>query len=378
MRRALIATIIIIFCVSVTSFALAQETDSIALTITPPLIKVNLNPGETWSSSIKIVNNNEVPITVYTQTLDFKSGENGGVVFINKQETLELAKEEKRFLLSHWLEIDLAPLNIPAQESIDIPFTINVPEDGESGGHYAAILAGTQPEETIREGTTLNISSLLASLILLNVKGEVFEQGQIREFSTDKKFYQKPEVEFTVRFQNIGNIHLQPQGDITIFDMFDNEQDRITINHASEFGNVLPKSIRKWNFSWEGDRSLLKMGRYKALLVLGFGDKSRETVDQILYFWNINVKIVLGLVGGVCLLVLLVVFLLRRYIRRAVKATQIATGLIVPTQESGQSKVSVIPKANNADETPAYIKQKDKKEDKQGPGRRLRWRRHLF
>ena len=35
------------------------------LSITPPLIKNNVEPGQTWKSYIKVVNNNDNPIDVY-------------------------------------------------------------------------------------------------------------------------------------------------------------------------------------------------------------------------------------------------------------------------------------------------------------------------
>ncbi len=247
-----IFTISIFSLVPVSAFA----QDSLTLTITPPLVKINMKPGENWSSTVKVVNNNNEPLKVYTQTLDFKSSENGGVAFIQKQD----AAEAGRFQLSHWLTIDPGPFEIPAQASQEIPFTISVPEEGEPGGHYAAIVVGTKPQGKI-QGTGIAVASQLASLLMLNVSGDVIEKGDIREFSTSRSLYQQPQAEFTVRFENTGNVHIQPQGEIAVYNMQHKEVARIPINHDTEFGSVLPDSTRQWIFDWQGEPGIFKMGR---------------------------------------------------------------------------------------------------------------------
>lgn len=301
-----------------------QAEDKLSLTVTPPLIKINMEPEDFWSSSVKIVNTNPKPLTIYAQVLDFKSGEEGGVEFIQKKNI----QEGESFLLSQWLEVDQGPFEIPAFQSKEIPFNIKVPKDAEPGGHYAAILVGTRPMgET--EGTGIQVSSLVASLIMLNVKGDIIEEAQIREFSTEKTFYQKPEVKFTVRFENLGNVHVQPQGEIKIYNFFGKERGTIFINQKTDFGNVLPNSIRKWNFEWKGEQSFFDVGRYKAVLVLGFGEEAKQTVSSILYFWVVPIKPTLGILGGFTLFIFLIALAIRAYIKRAIFIAQKEAGQAV-------------------------------------------------
>jgi hypothetical protein len=262
----------------------AQE-GKVALTISPPLIKQNMSPGEKWNSTVKLVNNNKETITIYMQAADFKSSEEGTVEFVPTGQ-----KDNYKFALSQWLEFDKEPVEIKAQESREIPFTINVPADAEPGGHYAAMLAGTKPQEDIY-GSGMKVSSVLASLIMLEIKGSFEEKGEIIEFSTDKKAYlDEPEVIFKIKFSNTGNIHLQPRGEIKIYNFFNKEKETIYINHQTEYGNVLPQSERAWDFSWRGKRSLWDMGRYKAILFLSYGEKGQVTVSQTINFWVIYAK----------------------------------------------------------------------------------------
>ena len=203
----------IILAISLLTFfniasASAQSSDGLALTITPPLIKINMNPGESWSSFVKIVNTNPYPITVYASVRDFRSKDGRNVDFLKEEEITE----GQSFLLSQWIEVSEDPIEVPVQQSVEVPFTIRTPVDAEPGGHYAAILIGTKPLAGNQEGSFIYVSSLVASLIMLNVQGDIVEEGRIREFSTEKGFYEKPEIDFSVVFENTGNVHLQPNG----------------------------------------------------------------------------------------------------------------------------------------------------------------------
>jgi hypothetical protein len=316
------------------------QTEKTALTITPPLVKISVNPGETWSSAVKIANNNLRDITVNAQILDFKSGPDGGVVFLNKGEA---GKEWQNFLLSDWVSVATGSIPVAAQQSVEVPYTITVPTGAEPGGHYAAVVVGTKANENI-EGSGMKISSLLASLILLEVQGNVKEDGSIREFRVAKSINQEPNIEFNVSFQNKGNIHLQPQGEIVIYDMWNREAGKVFLNHQTEFGNVLPQSTRDWKLSWAGEGGLTKMGRYRAMLVLTYGASLRETVDQTLTFWVIDFKVLGITAGGFLIGLLLVIGFIRLYIRRAVRESQLAAGLISPLRQARRGKISIIPK----------------------------------
>lgn len=332
MIRKIVLTLILFFGITYSGFVLAVD-DKLMITITPPLIKNNVSPSQAWRSNVKLVNNNSADISIYIKTLDFTSSEELGTV--NFLPEIEEGNSSSEYMLSQWINIDRGPILIPAFKSVEIPFTINVPESAEPGGHYAAILAGTRPPDGIDEkGATIKVSSMLASLILLNVDGEIIEDGHIREFSTDKKVYPDPKVNFTVRFENKGNVHIQPRGEIVIYDYFDKEKKRLELNHNSEYGNVLPGGIRKWNFFWEGENGILEMGRYKAELVLAYGDKASNTLDQILYFWVINYKYLSILIGSILIFFITTTLLIRRYIRKAVINTQKMAGIITPPIQS--------------------------------------------
>lgn len=323
---------------------LAQNDDRVVLSITPPLIKNNVSPGQLWKSYVKVVNNNASDMEAYVQVKDFQGGsETGTVEFIS-------GSVEDKHLLSQWIDIGKEAINIPANKSVEIPFVVNVPEDASPGGHYAAVLVGNKPGDNEEGGATIKVSSMLASLILLSVDGDVEERGVIREFSTDRKVYFEPKVNFNVRFENMGNVHIQPQGEIRVYDWFGKDKGAMTINQKTDFGNVLPGGIRKWDFSWEKDGGIFEIGRYRAELILGYGSKGRQTINQTHYFWIMNLNLLAMVLIPLILFLTALFLIVKIYVRSAIRKTQEELGIVpeekvkIEPVESKSRRFSFTPK----------------------------------
>jgi hypothetical protein len=98
--------------------------------------------------------------------------------------------------------------------------------------------------------------------------------------------------------------------------MWGAERGSIPINHQTNFGNVLPNSIRQFQFAWRSDVSLYDMGRYRAVATLAYGEDEQFFTHSTAYFWVIPFKqvalvlLVLGTSIG------LLVMLVRMYVRR--------------------------------------------------------------
>jgi hypothetical protein len=298
--------------------AFAQE--ALSVTITPPLFQLTVGPGESWSSSVKVVNNNSYPVSYAAQVVDFEAqGETGQGKFVPLIETF--ANEPKSGdSLGSWIEISKDPITIEAGESAQIQFTVRVPESADPGGHYAAIMIGPSSEDR-ESGSHMKVSSFVTSLLFVRIKGEVVESGRIREFGTERTLYQRPEANFVLRFENTGNTHLRPQGSITLYNMYGKERGQVLINEKSNFGNVLPRSIRKFQFSWSGEESLLDIGRYSAVVTLGYGENGKQNTSATTYFWVVPLVPVSITLGIALFFLLLMTWLIRRYIRRALRSS---------------------------------------------------------
>lgn len=326
--------IVAIVLVCVPTIAQAQSTgDGLSLTVTPTLFQMSAVPSQAWNSSVKVINNNAYTITVYANVVNFASqGESGEGKFLPVLEEVTGGAT-----LAEWFTISHEPITIAAGESYSVPFTVNVPEEVTPGSHFAAILIGTKPPES---NQTLQVatSQIVTSLFFVRIAGDVLEEGVIREFRTTRSFVDAPQADFEVRFENKGNVHLQPQGEIIITNMWGKERGIIPINHQTHFGNVLPESIRKFEFSWSGEQSFSDIGRYKAQLTLVYGEEGRKFASRATYFYVVPVKAGLIVLGSILAFGFFISWAIKAYVRRML----ILAGVDIQTSHLKRSKASFV------------------------------------
>lgn len=297
--------------------------DRMTLAIVPPLFQMQLAPGTHWRGVIKFVNGNPYDIDLHSSVVPFHgAGETGNAQF---DFTLENAPDPRT--LSGWIRIDRGPTHVRRDTTAEIPFSIVVPEDAEPGGHYAAIMVGTDPVDRLKNGSGFSIGSLLSSLLFVSVSGDVVEAGAIRDFFPTSQVVQTPDTRFVLRFENSGNVHLIPQGHIIITNMWGKERGRITVNDDTSFGSVLPDSTRRFEFEWHGEANFFEMGRYRAEATLMYGGTAKQTVYRVATFWVIPYQqLALALLAVVAFL-FVVVLGIRRYVRSVIALERSRLGI---------------------------------------------------
>ncbi len=306
-----LVTVLGIFFVSCLMVPVAYAQNSFSLAVTPTLFEMSANPGQIWQSSVKVINSNPFDIVVYPSVVNFEpQGEAGQGRLLPVLESMTEGST-----LAEWVEISSSPVTVLAEQSKVVPFGVFVPDDASPGGHFAAILISTQP--TAEDGSKLSVktSQVVSSLFFVRVSGDVIEDGTIRSFSVAQSFLQSPAAEFELRFENKGNVHLQPRGEITIYNMWGKERGVIPINYRTHFGNVLPNSIRNFRFSWEGESSFTDIGRYKADVSLAYGAGSTQFVSSATYFWVVPLKALFFTLAGLFGAIFIIVVGIRTYVR---------------------------------------------------------------
>jgi len=269
LTRFALPVILIFGCFGVLATnAQTSEEEARSITISPLTFELSANPGEQIVNKIKVINTGSQPLFVRMETEDFTAvGETGGVV-VQEQ-------ENKTFSLASWINLSEKEFSLAPAEQRLIDFTINIPADGEPGGHYGSILAvAAQPAAMDMTGS--GVAQKVGSLLLLSVAGEVTENLSVKEFSA-KSFYEYPPVDFLLRFENHGSVHLRPRGLVTITNMFGNKEEDIFFDQK----NVLPSSIRKIDVRWDPP---LAMGKYTATLIANYGTENIPLTTS-LSFW---------------------------------------------------------------------------------------------
>ncbi len=282
----------------------AQQTtgdSGVGIEVSSPLYDYTIAPGKVQQDIIKIKNVGPKEQTFYPEVLDFKSNnQDGSPVFLKQGEN------SGTYSLAGWISVSKEKITLKPNESAALNFNITVPASAEPGGHYAGILFSTQAPEP--KGNEISLASKVGSLLLVRVAGTAKESAKIVSFDSDKNNYPKADVKFTTTVENIGNVHVQPKGVITIKNIFGGQVASVDVNSLS--ANILPGSTRIFESAWQ-DLGL-KIGPYTATLTLNYGAPA-QTLSASTSFWILPwTQIIILLVALIIALVVLY-FAIRKY-----------------------------------------------------------------
>jgi hypothetical protein len=286
----------------------AQE--AVTFSVSPTIFDMTATPGQTWRSTVRIINVNPFELTVYVIPANFEPKDEEGIPKF-KPLTGDVSEETT---LGKWITLDQEVI-IGPEQTVEVPFTITVPEGATPGGHYAALMISTKPPVVESKETKVQTSQVISSLIFLKVTGSVLENSSVRSFRTTNYIMGRPEAMFELRIENKGNVHVQPQGEIKIFNMWGQERGTVPINQKTLLGNVLPQSVRKFSFEWKGEWSMTDIGRYTAVATLAYGVDTRQFMTADTAFWIIPWKfllLVFGILGG---FIALMTWAIKLYVR---------------------------------------------------------------
>ncbi len=278
-----------------------------AVTVSPIRFELSGDAGTTVREEMTLINDSGVDETYYASFANFEAqGETGTPNFVTPNEGL-----------GKWIMTDMT-VTVEAGKTKIVPFQITIPKDQEPGGNFASIFWSTTPPTT-KDGTVV-IGGKTGILVLLSVNGETQKGGAILDYQTkDKKeYYTALPVSFTYRFQNTGTDRVKPAGSIVIKNIFGLKSALVPANVVE--GNVLPKSIRKFETAWQKktpasspevsvnrnffDQAKFEwynfaFGRYTATLDLKYG--TEQNASSRVSFWVFPWQL---------LLILLVIFLI--------------------------------------------------------------------
>ncbi len=266
-----------------------------AVSLSPTTFELSANPGDKIVNYIRVYNDQDIPIGVTMEIENFTaSGEEGRVV-------IEKSEETSNFSLASWVRVTPTDFTIAPHSFHQVEYTVSVPLKAEPGGHYGSILVTVVGAGT--NGTGLGISQKLASLLLLNVAGQVKEGMLVRDFSAPA-FSEYGPVNMVARFENTGSIHLKPRGFVIIKNLFGKQVAQLDIPQS----NILPETVRRVEIPWTEKYSF---GKYEATLTAIYGS-TNEPLTSSVSFWVIPWKIA----SVVLLAVLLLIFIFYRSRRR--------------------------------------------------------------
>ena len=214
----------------------APPAPTAALSVSPPTSSLNATPGTASTQKIGLDNISDETRNVTVLVQNFSA--------VGEQGQAQLNTGEGPYALAQWITVSPASATLEPNGHQDFEVSINVPQNAPPGGHFGAIVFSPNAGEA-SGGAALSVVSQVTSLILLRVPGDAIEKASVAgvnlcrlkgEATTCDKssgFFQKGPVTLTARLRNEGNVQIQPQGTVTIYNMFGSKLRRSKSTNAT-------------------------------------------------------------------------------------------------------------------------------------------------
>lgn len=275
-----------------------------AVTVAPSAIELSDARGETMSSMFTIINPQASEQEYFLGTMGFSAKDDSGAPQF-------FAVEGQDDALAQWIVFPSASIVVPAQSTGDVSFQVAIPDDIASGGYYAAITISPAPADVVAANGAI-LEAKTAILVFLTVEGETDESLALLDFTASGERVDLPFAIFRFRLQNQGNVHVKPEGTLTLTGLFG--QTLLTLSANPAQGRVLPDSTRTFEVrptnvpqSWyeivSYQMSHLAIGPVTARLNLSYGDTG-ETISSELTLWVFpwQLFVTIALLAGIIIL----------------------------------------------------------------------------
>ncbi|GEM_PF-4269715 len=313
------------------------------VTIGPLVVdKGTVDPGTTFEEVIRIHNEMSTNRPAKVGFYDVEPfGEEGRFKVIEDKDV----EIDKRISMKSWVTLEAEQITLPPGEEIrwkEFKVTVHVPADALPGVHYGMLLITPDASKALDEmqSSGMVLQQRQGSAFILNIAGDVKEEGTVTEFSVNPSFSEYPPINFLARIQNNGTNYIKPVGTITIKNVFGFVTDTIPFNQKDdqESKRALPNMIRKfeetWNNAWltytekEGLKvdwtkfPLLRMGPYTAVLDATYGAQGNKTLTASVGFWVLPWKLLLMLVALIIIIFSLFTLFIALMKKRAIESYQ--------------------------------------------------------
>lgn len=280
-----------------------------ALTLTPSYLDFSLERGEKIEKKITIQNDSQSQAIYKLEIADVKFTQDQTPQFLTSQ---DIPPDSIRW----WTNLDLGELMMNPGETKDVTLSFTVADDATPGGHYAALMVSSSASETGEDKASIGVNQKLASLLLINVEGQVNRFIEIENFSPNSSINGSLPIKFSMIVKNNGNTHLQPHGVIHIFDQFSNKLvGQVVVNE--DFNYLFPQSQKFFEVEWEDPNPLGSFwryfGRYKAILEMKA--ENTPSVKSETWFWIIPGRVILFAIVFIAVVLLFLIIYAKIVIR---------------------------------------------------------------
>jgi len=271
--------------------------------VSPILIDHELEKRDIIEEKITLTNKGEGVIRIFPTVNEVSVNEGGSVMGF-----VEPSMVDRTNSITSWLEIGRGRIELQPNETKEVTLTIRVnPEVGP--GEYHAFVGFPEGSNRPEAEQLVYGGQAQGTVVRIGVEKVQNQFLRLEKFTVDKfiKDPSKGEVSFTL--QNPGDDPVVPKGEVIFYDNGGIEVHSISINASS----TVVESGKSTSFI-EKVPPEMKIGKYKALLSVEYGEHQTASLHDTVFFyvmplWQLSILFIIILVFAIAL----ALFLHRRY-----------------------------------------------------------------
>lgn len=203
------------------------------IAISPAATKPTVKPGQSIKDKLQVINQGSAAYTVEVYAAPYSVD--------GEEYTPEFDPVAGKPDVTSWISFDKTNLTVPKNKTVDVNYTLAVPENTEPGGYYLVAFVESKSDE---EGQGVIVNQRLGEVFYINVPGNVKESGKVLTWEAD--FLQKSPMTATLRLENDGGTHYGSNTKLQVKDLFGGTKyEQVTDKQ------VLPQTIRHIPFEWK-------------------------------------------------------------------------------------------------------------------------------
>lgn len=222
------------------SLPVAIANAQVSVSLYPVSFRYDIPRGSSQTGVITVSNPSDTTLALQIETENFSGGDGG---------TVEYAPDGAKYGLLSWMTVDKTPFTLGPGQKKEVPFTVNVPQNAEVGGHYGTILfrASSADGTDGAGGSSIGISGRIGSIILVSVPGDAKKSGELISVTTPG-FLQYGPLTVNAEYKNTGSVHYVTKGTATFKGIFGKRT--VTFDEKTILPDVQRNTTAKLDKTW--------------------------------------------------------------------------------------------------------------------------------
>jgi hypothetical protein len=221
----------------VASFVNAQTPSNFDVTVSPVFFDLSANPGGKVSDRIRVRNNTNSPIPLKIEIKKLTGDTTGDLVLRDDNSDNSLS----------WIKFEEITFIAKPLEWTNVPFSIDIPGEAAYGYYYAVTFKQDENSPLAKTGAKITGGAAVPILLTVRKEGAKFE-GKFVSFKTDAGWYEYPPIKIKTTFENVGNVHIRPHGNIFIKDSLGRQVAVLDLN--AKQSSILPNTKKVFDSIW--------------------------------------------------------------------------------------------------------------------------------